>query len=145
MANYYIFEASDTELLNKALYIRQEVFVQEQGVPLNIEVDGQDQQRLHILGCLDGQAIATARFYLNEEQAVKIQRVAVLKDYRGRHHGRDLLLAIESWARSQKHSHLVLSSQDSAIAFYESVGFNLVDRPGYLDAGILHHDMIKII
>ena len=136
----------DSSQLRDAFNIRKEVFINEQNVDPGLELDGQDQQMIHIIGYLDTQAVSTARIYLKENNSIaKIQRVAVLKEQRGNHIGLKMMQEIERWATNDSNTvqQLVLSAQDTAIPFYEKLGFIITTDEGYLDANIPHHDMAK--
>jgi predicted GNAT family N-acyltransferase len=76
--------------LKRALSIRLRVFVQEQGVPREIELDTDDQRATHFLAYFVGRAVGTARVVFSENQA-KVGRMAVLKSFRNKGVGRELL------------------------------------------------------
>lgn len=138
----------DTSQLKDAFAIRRNVFIEEQNVRPDLELDGLDQQLIHLIGYLDNQAVATARITLKEDNTVaKIQRVAVLKEQRGKHLGYQLMQEIERWANDSFPSikTLILSAQDTAIPFYEKLNYQVTNDEGYLDANIMHHDMAKDI
>lgn len=147
MIDYFWFDGTSSDRFRDALSIRQTVFIQEQKVTPELEVDGEDDRKRHVVAYLDRQPIATARigFIDNDNKTVKIQRVAVLSSQRGKKIGHGLLNEIEREARKVSAERLVLSSQDQAIPFYEKLGYSISDGEGYLDAGIPHHDMVKNI
>ncbi|MFD0897803.1 GNAT family N-acetyltransferase [Loigolactobacillus binensis] len=124
-----------------ALAIRKTVFVQEQQVPLSIEIENEDKT-IHFVGYVDHQPVATARL-LPENGGYHVQRVAILKAHRGHEYGRELFAALETYARQQKRLTLTLGGQDQALGFYQRLGFTQTARPGFLDAGIPHHEMQK--
>ncbi len=123
--------------LEKCIHIRTVVFVDEQNVPVDEEIDGLDHEAVHYLLSVDGEAIATARVrYLNE--IAKIERVAVLKKLRGHAIGRKLMKFIV--ADIQKNSAIKtikLGAQIQAIEFYEKLNFESYGDE-YLDAAIRH-------
>lgn len=138
----------DISELKDAFNIRKEVFINEQNVDPGLELDGLDQQLIHIIGYLDDQAVSTARVDLKEDgKVLKIQRVAVLKNQRGNHIGFKMMQEIERWAINDSKSveELILSAQDTAIPFYEKLGYSITNEEGYLDANIMHHDMAKTL
>lgn len=144
MLNFEWFEGTQSPMFRDALSIRQQVFVIEQGVDVALEIDGEDDQRWHIVGYIDQQAVATARVYFPyNDQRLKIQRVAVNQTFRGQNIGLQLMLAIEEWAKAQAAESLILSAQDPVIPFYEKNGYQVTNDEGYLDANIPHHDMEK--
>jgi predicted GNAT family N-acyltransferase len=76
--------------LAQAFSIRIRVFVKEQHVPAEIELDRDDQRAQHFLATIDGRAVGTARLVLRRGSA-KIGRMAVIKGYRRRGIGALLL------------------------------------------------------
>jgi ElaA protein len=120
--------------------IRRSVFIEEQDVPEEIEIDGEDSECVHFLGVLDGIHIATLRVK-TQGPKIKIQRVAVLKEYRKvKGIGRGIMEEVLDWARNTGHEVAVLGAQVPVIGFYEKLGFVHLGDP-YEDAGIMHQDM----
>ncbi|MBG9987670.1 GNAT family N-acetyltransferase [Aerococcaceae bacterium DSM 111176] len=128
-----------------ALAIRRKVFIEEQSVDESIEIDGTDDSKHHVVGYLNGQALATARITPLDDDTLKIQRVAVQQGQRGLGIGRKLMEEIESFARTNNFKRLILSAQDPVIPFYEHVDYVITNNEGYFEAGIPHHDMEKIL
>jgi predicted GNAT family N-acyltransferase len=121
--------------------IRQEVFVGEQSVPLELEQDEFDPRAFHFLVEDDGRPIAVARAVLMDQGATaKIGRVAVVKSRRG--DGKFLIEAIEGSPRLAQVTKFALDAQTYAIRFYERLGYEAYGHE-FLDAGILHQHMIK--
>jgi predicted GNAT family N-acyltransferase len=133
------WQAAQTELSR----IRLQVFVQEQQVPIALELDGQDENALHLLALSnDGDAIGCARILVPENlQPASIGRMAVMKDWRNKGVGMVLLQAALEICRKRHWSRVMLSAQTHAIGFYERAGFILCSAE-YLDAGIPHCDMM---
>lgn len=124
--------------------IRRQVFVEEQNVAIERELDGHDEDSTHIIVFIDQKPVATARLQEGPARTLVIQRVAVLSQYRGQNIGKQMMQEIERWARSErKFDTMELSSQDHVIGFYEKLGFQTTNDEGYLDANIPHHRMIK--
>jgi len=122
------------------LRIRRIVFIDEQGVSLEEEVDGDDSHCTHVLARVEGKPAGAARFQYIDEKA-KIQRVCVLKEARGTGLGAAIILKIlDVIAKEGKTSKVVLGAQTHALAFYEKLGFQAFGNE-YLDAGIAHRDM----
>lgn len=119
------------------LAIRFEVFVHEQNVAPELEVDGLDPKCLHALAFEDENPIATGRLLEDGH----IGRVAVLKPYRNRGIGIAIMKTLIEAARERSLATVCLSSQTHAIAFYERLGFKAQGEI-YLDAGIDHIDMV---
>lgn len=132
--------AKETEI-DICLAIRRAVFIEGQSVPEAEEVDGKDPICLHYLAFRDQQAIATLRV-LPMQDIAKIQRVAVLEAYRGAGVGAAVMrAAMEDLQQRPEFQTAKLGSQTHAIGFYEKLGFEVIG-PEYLDAGILHRDMV---
>jgi predicted GNAT family N-acyltransferase len=124
------------------LAIRRRVFIEEQGVPEAEEVDGHDAERTHFLARdAEGRAVGCACLRPYGAQH-KVERVAVLPELRGSGLGRDLMTAVESWARTAQRRDLVLHAQAAVVPFYEKLGWTSVG-PRFLEAGIEHQKMAK--
>lgn len=131
-------ELGDWDTLRaQAAPVRFAVFVEEQRVPAEIEIDAMDPLCLHALACApDGRVLGTGRLLPDGH----IGRMAVLASARGQGVGAQLLLALMQAARSRGHAHAVLSAQTHAIGFYRRFGYE-VEGEVYDDAGIPHVDM----
>ncbi len=119
--------------------IRRTVFIEGQGVPADLEVDGRDPDATHLLATLDGVPVGTARI-LAKGDVGKIGRVAVLEEARGLGIGAALVRAAVEECRRAGLARATLGSQTHALAFYERLGF-LAHGPVFDDAGIPHRDM----
>lgn len=126
------------------LDIRWTVFVGEQRVPEEEELDAHEEEATHFVAFDDARAVGTARLWVSPEGHAKAQRVAVLADVRGRGFGVALMEALEAEARRRGHTALRLSAQVSAIPFYERLGFEPFGEH-FWDAGILHREMHKAL
>ena len=121
--------------------VREAVFVQEEGVPVDLEWDDLDPQCHHVIARdAEGQPIGTGR--LTPEH--KIGRMAVLSDWRGRGVGDALLLALIDKARELGWHDLSLHAQASAIGFYARHGF-LPYGERFVEAGIDHQSMRRLL
>lgn len=134
-------EKISNEQIKIALEIRTRVFVQEQGVTKDEEYDGKDDICSHYLVFFNQEPIGTARVRYLDNKA-KIERVAILKNFRGYGFGKALMLYIIDNITGVKE--IILSSQIDAIKFYERLGFEVFGDE-YYDARILHKDMKKIL
>jgi len=119
--------------------IRTEVFIGEQNVPADLELDNLEAACLHYLAEENGAPVAAARL-LPKGAWAKIQRVCVAKSHRGTGLGADLMRFIVADAQAQGFKAAILGSQTYAIPFYEKLGFVAEGRE-YLDADIPHRDM----
>lgn len=119
--------------------LRRRVFVEEQNVPADLEVDGRDGEAVHLLATLDGIPVGTARF-LTMGGAAKIGRVCVLAGYRGAGIGVALIRAAMAEAKARGLTTATLGAQTSAIGFYERLGY-VAEGEEFMDAGIPHRTM----
>jgi predicted GNAT family N-acyltransferase len=126
--------------LAQAFAIRMRVFVKEQRVPAEIELDRDDQRARHFLARFDGRAVGTARLVLGQGKA-KIGRMAVLKSYRRRGVGALLLQRAVAAAQRAGARAIYLHAQVAALGFYEAQGFRAVGAV-FDEAGIAHRKMI---
>lgn len=131
--------SSPTEL-KEAFRIRIRVFVREQGVPAEIELDPDDQRAVHFVACNDKRAVGTARLVMRGRNA-KIGRMAVLKSHRRKKIGKGLLTRAIATAKKHGARKIYLHAQVAVIGFYESAGFRCVG-PVFDEAGIAHRKMV---
>lgn len=118
----------------EAREIRELVFVREQGVPPQLEMDEQDALCDHALAyAQEGCAVGTGRLLPDGH----IGRMAVLKEWRGKGVGALLLQALVEQARSRGHATVRLNAQTQAAGFYRRSGFD-VSGPEFMEAGIAH-------
>lgn len=116
--------------------IRTEVFVREQGVPEDLEMDNLDATAEHFIAYDNGMPIGCARLI----DGKKIGRMAVLASYRGQGVGWQILDHIKRYASQKRYTLLQLSAQCHAYNFYRLSEFKACSTP-YEDAGIPHIDM----
>ncbi len=128
--------------LARCLAIRREVFVDEQGVPIEEEMDAHDAAYTHFLALAAGEAVGTARLRVTGDGRVKAERVAVRRPFRRAGVGRALMRALEDEARARGRRELVLNAQLPVVAFYERLGYR-AEGPEFLEAGIPHRAMRK--
>lgn len=127
--------------LNEAYSIRNTVFVDEQGVPKEIEFDGNDDKAIHVIAYKDNKAVGCARM-LQTDKGAKIGRVAVLKEYRKQGIGEKICNTLIDIAKEMDIYYVYLHAQVSAVQFYEKIGFSQVGE-GFYEADILHYKMVK--
>lgn len=129
-------------LPDAAKYIREEVFIREQG--FQNELDDIDQRSYHVLLRHDGKDIGTARIFSDDgNQTIHIGRVAVLKQERGGK-GKLLLDACRQKARELGAKRLILGAQCRVIKFYEQNGFHAFGER-YDEEGCPHQMMEKLV
>ncbi len=131
------------DLNNDIINIRKEAFIIGRGVPKETELDGRDGELTHF--CLyDGDTLLA---YLRAEQTenyLHIGRVAVKKDKRKNGLGRKLMEHLFDYAKSKQFNFIELSAVDTAVGFYEKMGF-VSEGNFYLETGVPHIYMKKEI
>lgn len=130
--------ATDREALRA---VREAVFVREQGVPLELELDARDPDCLHVLARdAAGRPIGTGRL----TPAHTLGRMAVLPEWRGKGVGAAMLAALTQLARDRRWNAIELHAQVDAIGFYLRHGY-LPVGPRYMEAGIEHQSMRRAL
>jgi len=140
-----VFTVADRARLDAALAVRFAVFVDEQHVPADEEVDEHDRTDPDARHALvrDGSgaaAIAAGRSYRNDARTVQIGRMAVAAAHRGRGIGRLVLDALLDDARARGYTRASLNAQVHAQSFYGNAGFTPVG-PTFLECEIVHQTM----
>ena len=130
--------SSQLELV-QVFSIRIRVFVREQHVPAEIELDADDQRAIHFLATKSVRAVGTARVVMSHGEA-KIGRMAVLKSYRRKGVGAALLKRAILAAKRLHARRIYLHAQVAVTGFYERLGFRAVGRV-FDEAGIAHRKM----
>ena len=139
MSGVEVREARDDDERAQAMAIRHAVFVQEQDVPSELELDGRDDEAVHLVAVRDGAVVATCRLLVHGA-TVHLGRLAVDASARRQGIAQHLLRAAEAWARAHGARRLGLSAQTYAAALYAAVGYQPVGEP-FMEAGIEHVDM----
>ena len=127
--------------MEAAVGIRFRVFVDEQSVPPEIELDEYDAVATHALALLDGVAVATGRAIVEGDSA-RIGRMAVDRQRRRSGVGGLVLRFLEDEAREQGATEFVLHAQEYVKAFYAAHGYE-EHGDTFMEAGILHVEMRK--
>ena len=130
--------ATTKQELQQVREIRKKVFIVEQNVPEDVEIDQYENSSHHIIALLDDKFIGTAR-WRKTENGIKLERFAVLKEKRGLGIGKELVRFILK--QIKKESVIYLHAQDHVISFYKKLGFYSVGDHFY-EGGISHQKMI---
>ncbi len=132
-----------SDLMRGACALRFEVFVDEQGVPRELELDEFDPVAIHLVAILDDRVIGTLRL-LEHDGAAKIGRVAVRATLRRAGVGARLMQRAEAIAMARGFAEIVLHAQVAVAGFYRRLGY--VEEGDLFDeAGIPHIAMRKKI
>ncbi len=119
--------------------LRLEVFVDEQGVSPELELDGEDGHALHIVAEEGGKIVGCARVLFSEKEA-HIGRLAVRKNNRSSGVGSAICKYILAFCQDRGYKGIWLNAQCHSIPFYEKLGFCAKGK-AFLDAGIEHKRM----
>ena len=122
--------------------VRIAVFQEEQGVAPELEFDGLDEASSHLLAYLGVMAVGTARIRKIDKNTLKIERLAVLPDFRNRGIGKKLMLTALEAISIQGDRFVVVHAQEYIKKLYQELGFQQVGA-NFEEAGISHVKMIK--
>lgn len=136
-----IKKVTTNEELALAFQIRKLIFVKEQGVAPEIELDEYDAICDHILILDDNNPIATGRIREIDGKA-KLQRICVLPNYRGKGVGKLVIENLEKLAREKNLLTSILNAQYHAREFYEKLGYETISDI-FMEQNIEHVSMIK--
>lgn len=142
-----VWEVSTEEELERCFAIRRAVFVDEQNVAADNEIDAFDRAATtrHVLAEIDGRDAGTARLLVDGPGRVHVGRMAVHAWTRGTGVGRAVMMKIHEMALDYAVDGVTrseLSAQEAAMGFYRSLGYEVKNGQRYLDEGIWHQDMI---
>ncbi len=144
VAGLQIVAIENAEQMKQAWDIRRRVFIEEQHVPEEIEMDEDDAHAFHALAILDGKPVGCGRFVAQGHEVnpgeVKIGRMAVLPDLRTHGIGREILIFLMCIARERGYRHAVLHAQMTAEGFYLKNGYLPIGEV-FEEAGIAHRRM----
>ncbi|KMY46523.1 acetyltransferase [Bacillus sp. FJAT-27916] len=133
---------TNEEELQQAYQVRKIVFVDEQKVTVEEEIDHLEEESTHFLVMNENdEPIGAGRFRIVDNYG-KVERICVLPQARSTGVGRSLMEAIEQHALSQGLEITKLNAQVQAIPFYKSLGYGIISEE-FLDAGIPHRTMKK--
>ncbi|WP_135851047.1 GNAT family N-acetyltransferase [Halorussus salinus] len=144
-----------------ALEVRRAVFVEEQGVPEDLEMDGRDGESIHFVaydadaaagesserddadpGPDNRRPIGAGRLREVGEGVAKVERIAVLQPHRGEGVGREIMRTLEATATERGLSELVMHAQTPVEGFYRDLGYETTSDE-FEEAGIAHVEMAK--
>ncbi len=139
MAKSIIIQPANSAELRKAIFgVRREVFVAEQEVSEGEEYDEYETSSFHLAAIVDGKIVGTCR-YRSTDKGTKLERFAVLKEYRGKDVGECLVRHCLDLVHTEPH--VYLHAQVQVVDFYAKFGFEAVG-PQFEEAGIQHYKMV---
>ena len=127
--------------LDDAFKVRYTVFVEEQNVPVDLELDEHEEDATHFVAYDNHTPVAAGRIRVLDQNA-KVERICVLSSYRKTGLGQKLMNAIEREATQLGLTKTKLNAQITAEGFYKKLGYETVSAE-FMDAGIPHVTMIK--
>ena len=132
-----IFETSWSQSSKEISEVRHNVFVVEQSVPSEIEMDGKDSDCIHFLALEKSKPIGAARL----QKYGKIERVSVLREYRSKGIGTAIMKRVIESAKNLNVEKVYLHSQMDSKIFYQRLGFIELGQI-FFEANIPHIEMI---
>lgn len=123
---------------NRVIDIRKTVFVEEQNVPLDLELDGLDSVSKHLIAYSDEEPVGCARLRINER--ARLERVAVLKQCRHRGFGKQIVNYVLDYCKNNNIYEIYLHSRIDTAGFYKKLGFKTRGK-NFFEAGIEHIEM----
>ncbi|MCJ7840336.1 GNAT family N-acetyltransferase [Lederbergia sp. NSJ-179] len=138
-----VVQTTTEQQLKDAFHIRKKVFVEEQMVPVEIEIDEFEKASVHFVLYDQEKPIGAGRCRTMDHIG-KVERICILPSHRGKGAGNLIMQTIERFAKEKQIRELKLNAQISAIPFYEKLGFTVCSEE-FMDAGIPHKTMIKQI
>lgn len=136
-----IIVAETDQEMDDAYHVRMKVFVEEQKVPPEEEIDEHEKTSIHFIGYEAGKPAAASRLRFTDEYG-KLERICVLKEHRGKHYGQQIIKAMEEKVIAKGYKKAKLNAQTHAEGFYGHLGYHTVSGE-FMDAGIPHVTMIK--
>lgn len=134
--------ASTKEERTLAYHVRKTVFVEEQNVPMEMEIDEHEDEAIHFICYYDDEVVGASRLRFLEHYG-KLERICVLKRYRNKALGKEIIAKMEK--EIVKHGYYVarLNAQTYAQNFYKKLGYEVISDEEFIDAGIPHVAMEK--
>ena len=128
--------------LQEAFEVRRQVFVREQDIPEELVFDGHDGEALHVVVKDGKRVISSARIQFLSNNQAKLERMAILKRYRRKGIGREMLLFLDAVWKDKQVQQVIIHAQLEVVPFYKLCGFDELGLP-FREAGIKHIKMRK--
>jgi predicted GNAT family N-acyltransferase len=137
----YKLVTGDIELQG-AFEVRRQVFVREQSISEDLVFDGHDREAMHMVVKHGERVIGTARVQFSATNQAKLERMAVLKRYRRKGIGKEVLRFLDAVWKDKQVQQVIIHAQLEVVPFYKSCGFDELGLP-FREAGIKHITMHK--
>ena len=129
--------------MQQAFEVRRQVFVREQDISEDLVFDGYDREALHMVVKDGERVIGSARVQFLADNQAKLERMAILKRYRRKGIGREMLLFLDTVWQDKQVQQVIIHAQLEVVPFYKLCGFDELGLP-FWEAGIKHIEMRKI-
>ncbi|MFD1735364.1 GNAT family N-acetyltransferase [Bacillus salitolerans] len=139
-----IVVVNNDEQFKDALTVRREVFIEEQQVPEEEEIDQFEDICTHVVVYDGDKPVAAGRLREYDHNVGKMERICVLSSYRGQNLGVLVMNKLEELSKERGYSTLKLNAQTHAEGFYSKIGYETISDI-FMDAGIPHVTMVKHI
>jgi predicted GNAT family N-acyltransferase len=144
---FQVVKITTKEEFELAYQVRVKVFVHEQGIAVEEELDHLDPTCTHFLlydaTISPSKPIGTCRLVPSDTKECHMGRLCILKEYRGKGLGALLSKHFDQEALKQNYSSVAIHAQSYAQEFYQRLGYAKTDTPPFLEVGIEHIHMIK--
>jgi len=137
----YKLVTGDVEL-QEAFEVRRQVFVREQDISEDLVFDGHDREALHMVVKDEERVIGTARVQFLADNQAKLERMAILKHYRRKGIGKEMLLFLDTVWKDKQVQQVIIHAQLEVVPFYKLCGFDEFGSP-FREADIKHIKMRK--
>ena len=128
------------ELIEKAQAIRYQVFMIEQQIPPELEIDGFDETSAHALMIEQGNAIATARLTVKDDGSSVLARISVVEAYRGMGIASKMIKSLMKYAKNAGVSSIKIHAHGYLQNYYEKFGFEFMQEVEIVGA----HQLIEM-
>lgn len=116
----------NTADLSEVYRIRRSVYVEENGVPEDLEFDGYDSMCVHAVISVKGKYLGTGRLIFDGDE-YSISHIAILKEERSKHYGDFLVRMLIDKAFLSGANEIYVNAKESAVGFYKKIGFTEID------------------
>jgi predicted GNAT family N-acyltransferase len=116
------------DIISKSQIIRRNVFVEEQNIPQELDLDGLDGQSKHALATENGSLVATARLYSSDGRHSVLARVAVMKEYRKKGIASKIINALISHSKESGFITIEIHAHEYLKEYYEKIGFQFIQN-----------------
>ena len=137
----YKLVTGDVEL-QEAFEVRRQVFVREQDISEDLVFDEHDRKALHMVVKDGERVIGSARVQFLDDNQAKLERMAILKHYRRKGIGKEMLLFLDAIWKDRQVQQVIIHAQLEVVPFYKLCGFDEFGSP-FREAGIKHIKMRK--